>query len=88
MRVVAGIRPESVLIAGQPKPNGLEGEVRTVLASGPETVLRVRSGGQTFSLLASQETGLASGDRINMVLPPDSILVFDQESGRLLTDAP
>jgi len=88
MRVVAGIRPESVLIAAQPQPNGLEGEVRTILASGSETVLRVRSGGQTLSLLASQETSLSSGDRINLVLPPDSILVFDQQSGRLMTDAP
>jgi multiple sugar transport system ATP-binding protein len=86
-KVVAGIRPENIRIAPQQQPNGLEGEVRTVLAAGPETVLRVRCGGQTFSLLASQETRLSTGDRINMVLPPDSILVFDRESGRLMTDA-
>ena len=87
MKVVAGIRPENIRIAAQPQPNGLEGEVRTVLAAGPETVLRVRCGGQTFNLLASQEISLSSGARINLVLPPDSILVFDQETGRLITDA-
>ncbi len=88
LKVVAGIRPESIVIADQRQPNILEGEVRTVLSSGSETVLRVRCGGQTLSLLASQETSLSSGARINMVLPADSILVFDQESGRLISDEP
>ena len=88
INVVVGIRPENIMIAAQPQPNGLAGEVRTILASGPETVLRVRCGGQTLSLLATQEISLSSGARINMVLPPDNLLVFDQESGRLMTDAP
>ena len=88
MKVVAGIRPENIRIDAQPQPNRLEGEVRTVLAAGPETVLRVRCGGHTFNLLASQEISLSSGARITLFLPPDSILVFDQETGRLITDAP
>jgi multiple sugar transport system ATP-binding protein len=86
LNVVAGIRPENIVIAEQLQPNALAGEVRTVLASGPETVLRVRCGGQTLSLLASQEISLSSGDRINMVLPPDRILVFEQDSGRLISE--
>ena len=87
LNVVAGIRPESIRIAAQKQPNSLEGKIHTVLPAGPETVLRVRCGGQTFSLLATQEINLSSGDRINMVLPSDSILVFDKESGRLISDA-
>ena len=70
------------------QPNVLEGEVRTVLSSGSETVLRVRCGEQTLSLLAAQEISLSSGDRINMVLPADSILVFDQATGRLISEEP
>ena len=88
IKVVAGIRPESIIIAEQEQSNCLEGQVLTVLSSGPETVLRVRCGGQTFSLLAAQEISLSSGDRINLVLPPDSILVFDQGTGRLISDEP
>jgi len=88
MNVVAGIRPESIRIVEQKQPNSLEGEVRTVLPAGPETVLRVRCGGQTFSLLATQEISLSSGARIKMVLPPDGILVFEQESGRLISEEP
>jgi multiple sugar transport system ATP-binding protein len=88
IKVVAGIRPESIIIAEQEQANYLEGQVLTVLSSGPETVLRVRCGGQTLSLLAAQEISLSSGDRINLVLPPDSIIVFDQGTGRLISDEP
>jgi len=82
--VVAGIRPENIRLAAHDGPNTLAGEVRTILPSGPETVLRVRHGAQTFSLLATQEVDLAPGAAVFMVLPPENILVFEQASGRLL----
>jgi multiple sugar transport system ATP-binding protein len=82
--VVVGIRPENILIAqAAPQGNTLEGEVRTILPASPETVLRVRHGAHVFNLLATQEVDLAPGDRIHMVLPPDHVLVFDRNDGRL-----
>jgi multiple sugar transport system ATP-binding protein len=82
--VVAAIRPENIAVVAAPQPNALEGEVRTVLPAGPETVLRVRHGAQVFSLLAHQDVDLAPGARIHMHLPPAHILVFDQQTGNLL----
>jgi ABC-type sugar transport system ATPase subunit len=81
--VVAGIRPENIRIADEKQTNTVSGEVRTILPSGSETVLRVRAGAHTFSVLAAQELELSPGARIDMVLPPENLLVFDQESRKL-----
>jgi multiple sugar transport system ATP-binding protein len=81
---VAAIRPENIAIVPAGQANTLEGEVRTVLPAGPETVLRVRAGAHVFSLLATQEVGAAPGDRVWMRLPPPQILVFDKASGNLI----
>ena len=83
--VVAAIRPENIVIVGQQRVNTIEGEIRTILPSGPETVLRVRHGSHTFSLLVTQEINLVPGEHIHMYLPPENILVFDKKTGNLFS---
>ena len=81
--VVAAIRPEKIAIVEEKRMNTLDGDVRTILPSGPETVLRVRHGSSLFNLLATQEVDLLPGAKIQMYLPPEHILVFDKQSGNL-----
>jgi multiple sugar transport system ATP-binding protein len=81
--VVAAIRPENIAIVEEQRVNTIEGEVRTVLPSGPETVLRVRHGAYLFSLLAKKEVNLSPGSKIRMYLPPENILIFDKKTGNL-----
>ena len=81
--VVAAIRPENIAIVEEERVNTIEGEVRTILPSGPETVLRVSHGSFQFSLLVTQEVNLSPGAKIRMHLPPENILVFDKETGNI-----
>jgi multiple sugar transport system ATP-binding protein len=81
--VVAAIRPENITIAEAEGDNTIEGEVRTILPSGHETVLRVSHGSHRFSLLATQEVNLSPGEKIHMYFPPENILVFDKKTGSL-----
>jgi multiple sugar transport system ATP-binding protein len=81
--VVAAIRPEHIAVAAAGGDNTIAGEVRTVLPSGPETVLRVRRRAHTFSLLTARPVDLAPGAAVRLYLPPEHILVFDEESGEL-----
>ena len=81
--VVVAIRPENISIVEDDRGNTIEGEVQTILPSGPETILRVRHGSFQFSLLVTQEVTLAPGAKIRMYLPPAHILVFDKNTGNI-----
>jgi len=83
--VVAAIRPENISIVPEEGINTVPGEVRTILPSGPETVLRVRYERYVFSLLVMQEVTLSPGQTVHLYLPPESILVFDKKTGHLLS---
>jgi len=82
--VVAAIRPENISIVPSEGVNTLEGEVRTILPSGPETILRVRCERYVFSLLLMQQVTLSPGQKVHLSLPPEKILVFDKETENLL----
>lgn len=81
--VVAAIRPENIAIVEDDRINTFEGEVKTILPSGPETVLKVSCGSFQFSILVTQEVNLLPGTKIRMSLPPANILVFDKKTGNL-----
>jgi multiple sugar transport system ATP-binding protein len=83
LAVVAAIRPESIEIVQAPGANTITGEVRTILPSGPETVLRVSHAQTILRLLVTQELSLSEGRTICMYLPPQSILLFDKPTGSL-----
>jgi len=81
--IIAAIRPENIAIVPAAGFNTIVGTVKTVLPSGSETVLRVGHGSRVFSVLVTQEVDLAPGREIHLHLPPEHILLFDRDSGRL-----
>ncbi|MBN2283856.1 MAG: ABC transporter ATP-binding protein [Deltaproteobacteria bacterium] len=83
--LVAAIRPENISIVAQEGINTVQGDVRTILPSGPEAVLRVRHDTFVFSLLVTQEVNLSPGQSVHLYLPPDNILIFDKGTGKLLS---
>ena len=82
--VVAAIRPENITIDPEASLNKIQCEVSTIMPSGPETVLRVIHDRMVFNVLVTQEIDLVPGQKINLCLPPEHILLFDKASGRLL----
>jgi multiple sugar transport system ATP-binding protein len=83
--VVAAMRPENISIVPREGINTISGEVRTVLPSGPETVIRVRYEKYVFNLLVMQEVTLSPGQAVHLYLPPECILIFDKKTGHLLS---
>jgi len=82
--VVAAIRPENISIVSKPGINTIEGEVQTILPSGPETILQVRYDGIMFSILITREVDLEVGQQIYIFFPPEHILLFNKHSQSLL----
>jgi len=82
--VVAAIRPENIMRVPAPRMNTLEAEVHTILPAGPETILQVKYGEIIFNILMTQETEAEVGEQIYIHFPPEHILIFDQDSRKLL----
>jgi len=81
--IIAAIRPERIALVTEPGPNTIAGTVRTFLPSGSETVLQVYNRKQLFRVLVTQEVNLAPGQEILLYLPPEHIILFDRDNGRL-----
>jgi len=81
--IIAAIRPERIALATEPGLNTIAGTVRTFLPSGSETVLQVYNRKQLFRVLVTQEVNLAPGQEILLYLPPEHILLFNRDNGRL-----
>lgn len=76
-RVTVGIRPEHLT----PGSGGLRGVVRVVEALGHERHLFVDLGGsQVVCRQSSEETPPAEGDRIDLVVRPQHVHLFDPDS--------
>jgi multiple sugar transport system ATP-binding protein len=81
--IIAAIRPENIAIASETGVNTISGTVETVLPSGSETVLRVNHHGRIVTILATREVDLSPGREIHMHLPPEHLLLFAADSGKL-----
>ena len=82
--VVAAIRPENIMRVSAPRMNTLKAEVYTILPAGPETILQVKYDEIIFNILMTQETEAEVGEQIYIHFPPEHILIFDQDSQKLL----
>ena len=73
------VRPEKIIINSEDKENQLKGTVKTVLPSGSETVMQVEVGKDIFNVLMQQEVDFTSGESVTLYIPPNSILLYNQE---------
>lgn len=77
-RLTATIRPEDVAIVDR-SAHGIEGLVEKTRFEGMATRVWVRCGDTTLVVL-TPESGLAAGQNVRMLLPPDKIWVFAPET--------
>jgi len=82
-KVVAAIRPENISLVTATGKNTLQVQVNTVLPAGAETILQASCRNLQFNILLARETDLEVGEKINIYLPPEKILIFDREAAEL-----
>ncbi len=86
--VVAAVRPENISVVGERGKGSPENvfscEVNTVLPAGPETILKLKLGEIGLNLLITQEAEYRKGERVNVYIPPEAVLLFDSETGKLM----
>ena len=76
--LVAGIRPESVVLADA---GGIEAEIVAAEYLGADTVLACRIGAETLSLRAPGQLGHAAGSHVRVALPAAALHLFDARTG-------
>ncbi len=76
--VTLGIRPEHLHFA----ESGLPGEVLVVEPLGMMTQVAIKSVGGLLTLMATERTNVAPGEKIKLGVQPGAVHVFDRESGR------
>ena len=77
-RVVAGIRPQDVLLVA----DGVPGRVSLVEATGQETLVTVAADGQEFVARLDSECRLRPGDPVAFAVRPGRLHVFDPDHGQ------
>lgn len=83
-RVIAAIRPEEIQILKNEEPETLSGEVYSVLPSGAETLIQVKTEENLFNIRILEEISFDIGEKVSLKLDKDSILFYDQETGNLI----
>jgi len=83
-RVVYGIRPEHLDLAGARSERTVAGEVIVVEPTGAETELLVKVGEAQIVLVTHGRPVVNPGDRIALALDPAMVHVFDEETGQRL----
>jgi multiple sugar transport system ATP-binding protein len=82
--VTAAIRPEDIRILAREKGEGLGGEVYSVLPAGAEVVLQVKKGTLLFTVRVMGEVSFEMGEKVDLQIPPEAMVFYDQEKGNLL----
>jgi len=82
--VTAAIRPEDIRILPREKGKGLEGEVYSVLPAGAEVILQVKKGTLLFTIRVMGEVSFEMGEKVDLQIPPEAMVFYDQETGNLL----
>jgi len=83
-KVVGALRPEDIRISAEAQASSVSAGIYAILPAGSEVILQVRTGDFTLSIREMGETSLDVGDEVHLLFSPQSILLYDQESGVLL----
>jgi multiple sugar transport system ATP-binding protein len=83
-RVVYGIRPEHLDLAGSSTDRTVPGEIIVVEPTGAETELLVKVGETQIVLVTHGRPAVSAGDKVALSLDPAMVHVFDKETGQRL----
>jgi ABC-type sugar transport system ATPase subunit len=89
-QAVLGIRPETITLTKPGKKTGaksLLGDVVLVAPRGPEAVVTVETQGVEITALVAMDDCPHEGDAVELVLPPEALVLFSGETGRNLDAA-
>jgi ABC-type sugar transport system ATPase subunit len=85
-QAVLGIRPEAIGLTPPGKDDGaLTGTVSLIAPRGPEAVVTVMTDGVEITALVGMDECPREGDAVDLVLPPEALVLFSGETGRNLS---
>ena len=79
-RVVLGIRPEDLHLAGDATPDSFEAEVEVVERLGAVTLLDIKVGPDTMVASVEPTVSARMGDRLRLTMDPERLHFFDAKS--------
>jgi ABC-type sugar transport system ATPase subunit len=82
--VVVAVRPEDVAISTKPIPGAVEFTVDSVLPSGADTTILVHLEGIQVTVKESGTSKLNPDDKVWLKFNPDTLNLYDKESGNLI----
>ena len=83
-RVLLGIRPEKLELMD----HGIAGRISVIEPTGSETHVVIRSDGNEFVSVLRERRSLRIGQDVFLAAAPDSILLFDRETGQRMPCGP
>jgi multiple sugar transport system ATP-binding protein len=86
-RVTLGIRPEHIELADGDERNIIETNVAVVEPMGETTYAYLEIGDQTYTASVDGDLRIEAGDQIRVVFPEHKIHLFDEATGRAVTNS-
>ncbi len=83
--VVVAVRPEDIAISTTPVPNAVEFKAYSVLPSGADSTVVAQREGMQVTVRVMGNSKIKLDDQIWLTFAPDTLNLYDQESGNLLT---
>jgi multiple sugar transport system ATP-binding protein len=82
--VVVAVRPEDISISTEPVPGAAEFSAYSVLPSGADSTIMARLGNLEITVKEAGTSKINLDDRIWLKFNPDTLNLYDKESGRLI----
>jgi ABC-type sugar transport system ATPase subunit len=83
-KVVVAVRPEDISISTQPVPEAVEFTAYSVLPSGADSTIVARLGDMEITVKVAGISKIEMDDKIWLKFNPDTLNLYDKESGKLI----
>jgi ABC-type sugar transport system ATPase subunit len=83
-KVVVAVRPEDISISTEPVPGAVEFIAYSVLPSGADSTIIARLGGTEITVRVMGLSNIEMDDKIWLKFSPDTMNLYDEESGNLV----
>jgi multiple sugar transport system ATP-binding protein len=83
-KVVVAVRPEDIAISTEPVPGAVEFTAYSILPSGADSTIMARLGGTEITVREMGISKIEMDDKIWLKFDPDTLNLYDKESGKLI----